>query len=66
MDSGFRTYLRVDLGIVKHGNELLEEGLLGHLLVEGGVCAVHENVEQTQGEKDNAVVLDLKSTQQLV
>lgn len=60
------TYLLVHLGVVQHGNELLHEGLVRHLLVERGLTLVHQDVEQTKCEVDHSKLRHLESSKELI
>ena len=61
-----RTYILVHFRVVEHGDKLLEEGLVGNLPVEGSAASVHQNVEKTEREKDDAKLGHLKAAKQLL
>ena len=59
-------YVFVHLRVVEHGDELLHEGLVCDLLVEGCAASVHKDVDQTQREEKHAQLCYLQSLQNIV
>ena len=59
-------YVFVHLRVVEHGDELLHEGLVCDLLVEGCAASVHKDVDQAQRKEKHAQLSHLQSLQNIV
>ena len=57
------THILVHLGVVEHGDELLHEGLVGDLSVEGSRAAIHEDIEQSEREEDHSQLRHLQAAE---